>query len=371
MKEVKTLRKIWKAVLVFAVMALVLAAAVFLFLNFYPSVGKSPNRKERAELEGRSKRYFDGQFHNENEVRTMSGESPSSSSRKTPRTMLPSENPAFLADPQADDLTFTWFGHSSFLLQMGTSNIVVDPVFSSRSSPVSFAGPKRFSELPLSAEELPEIDVLFLSHDHYDHLDYRTILAIKEKVGAFLVPLGVDVILRGWGVDEEKIHTLDWWESAEISGITFTLTPSQHFTGRNPLKGNGTLWGGLYLRNGSHCVYDTGDGGYYNVFGEVRERLGAPELMIAECGQYDPAWASIHMFPEETAQAGIDAGAEWLIPVHWGSFCICNHDWDDSIRRVTAAAETQGLQLATPAIGQTVNCSDIASFTDHWWERCE
>lgn len=368
---VKILRSAGKILLILVLAVIILTAIVILFLNFCPSVGKTPDENERAEFERKSRRYENGQFHNENEVSTMTGESRYSGDRKTPRTMLPAETPAFLTDPQAEDMSFTWFGHSSFLLQLGRSNVLVDPIFSSRSSPVSFVGPKRFSELPLSAEELPEISVLFLSHDHYDHLDYRTVTALREKVGIFLVPLGVDAILRGWGVDAEKIRALDWWESTEINGITFTLTPSQHFTGRNPLKGNRTLWGGLYLDNGFHRVYYTGDGGYYTVFSEVRDQLGAPELMIAECGQYDPSWAGIHMFPEQTVQAGIDAGAAWLIPVHWGSFCICNHNWDDSVKRVTAAAESEGLPLATPRIGQTVNGTKLASFTEHWWEGLE
>ena len=135
--------------------------------------------------------------------------------------------------------------------------------------------------------------------------------------------------------------------------------------------GNRTLWGGVYLDNGIHRVYYTGDGGYYDVFRTVREKLGAPELMIAECGQYDAAWAKVHMFPEQTVQAGLDAEAGWLIPVHWGRFCICNHAWDDSIRRVTAAAEEKGLPVATPRIGQTVNFTEISSYSEHWWEQYE
>ena len=364
----KLLKYTGKAILIIALTVAILAAIVYLFLNFYPSVGKVPDKSERAELEKRSKHYDDGQFHNENAVATMTGDAYPSSDRKIPKTLLRAKKPAFLTDPQPGDLSFTWLGHSSFLLQVGTLNILVDPVFSNRSSPVQFAGPKRFSELPLTVDKLPEIDVLFISHDHYDHLDYHLIRELKDQVGAVIVPLGVDAILKGWGVDTEKIYTLDWWDSVEIGGIRFTLTPSQHFTGRNPLKGNSTLWGGLYLNDGAHRVYYTGDGGYNGVFGTVRERLGAPELMLAECGQYDTAWANIHMFPEETVQAGIDAGTEWLVPIHWGSFSICNHAWDDPIRRVTAAAENRGLSLATPQIGQTVTFSEIASFMERWWE---
>ncbi len=359
--------------MVFAIVliALILAGMVLGFLRFYPSVGKLPDKAERAALEGKSKQFSDGQFHNESEISVMTGKAYPSSERKIPKTILRAQTPEFLSKTESDDLGFTWFGHSSFLLQMGSVNVLVDPVFSDRSSPVSFAGPKRFSELPLLPEELPDIDVLFISHDHYDHLDYQTILKIRDRVGAFIVPLGMDAILRGWGVDADRIHALDWWEEAEIGSITYTLTPAQHFSGRNPLKGNGTLWGGLYLRNNQYRVYYTGDGGYCGVFGDVRSRLGAPDLMIAECGQYDQAWSKIHMFPEETVRAGLDTGTKWLIPVHWGSFCICNHAWDDSIKRVTAAAETNSLAIATPEIGQSVRYTEISSYTAHWWEAYE
>ena len=362
---------VFKAILILALAAVIAAAAGLAFLRFWPSVGRMPDRDERSELEQRSVHYQDGKFHNEHETATMTGRADPSSGRRKPRETLRAETPELLTQPQSDALRCTWFGHSSFLLQLGEITILADPVFSDRSSPVSFAGPKRFSELPITPEALPEIDVLFVSHDHYDHLDYRTIRALRDRVGAFVVPLGVDAILRGWGVAPEKIHALDWWESAEMNGAAYTLTPSQHFSGRNPLKSNSTLWGGLYIESGSHRVYYTGDGGYYEVFSEVRSRLGAPELMIAECGQYDSAWAKIHMTPEQTVQAAVDAGAAWVIPVHWGSFCICNHAWDDSIRRVTAAAEAAGVKLAAPEIGRTVDYNALAGCAHHWWEAYE
>ena len=307
-------------------------------------------------------------FRNENEVTFMEGERYPASERRKPQTQLPAQAPVFLQDPGADALTFTWLGHSSFFLQLGCCNVLVDPILSSRASPVRFAGPKRFSELPIHADALPKIDMLLLSHDHYDHLDRRTILSLLDRVRMFVAPLGVDAILTGWGADRERIVALDWWEQAELAGVKCTLTPSQHFSGRNPLKRNHTLWGGFYLENGVHRVCYTGDGGYYDVFRCIRERLGTPELMIAECGQYDPLWSKVHMFPEQTVQAGLDTGADWLIPVHWGSYCICNHAWDDSIRRVTAAADAAGLSIATPRIGQTVEYQALSSCGDRWWE---
>lgn len=367
----KVLKTAAMVILTLIVVVLFVAAAVGLFLRFFPAVGKVPDENERKLLDEKSGQYDGNTFHNEKPVKTMTGGERYHSDRKTPKTKLPAQTPTLLPKPGKEDLSFTWLGHSSFLLQIGGRTVLVDPVLSERSSPVSFAGPKRFSELPLTAEELPDIDVLFLSHDHYDHLDWKTIRTIKDRVGTFIVPLGLDAILRSWDVPEEKIQSLDWWESAEIENLCFTLTPCQHFSGRNPLKGNRTLWGGVYIRGKTHCVYYTGDGGYYDVFETVRERLGAPDLMIAECGQYDPAWAQIHMFPEQTVQAGVDAGASWLIPVHWGAFCVCNHAWDDSIRRVTSAAETAGLRLATPRIGQTVSFAQIADCQDFWWDDYE
>lgn len=364
----KILRRALRLLLVLLLTASGLMAAVIAFLFLWPSVGKLPGRQMRSELEGSSPWYTDGAFRNPATFRTITGKGWPPSERRIPDSLLPAVSPEFLTDPSGEDLAFTWLGHSSFLLQMGEVNILVDPVFSDRCSPVGFAGPKRFSEKPGTADELPDIDVLFVSHDHYDHLDYRTILQLKDRVGAFIVPLGVDCILEGWGVPPEKIHALDWWESVEMGGTVFTLTPSQHFTGRNPLRRNAVFWGGVYIDNGFHSVYYTGDGGYSDSFREVGERLGPPEVMFAECGQYDPAWEMMHMFPEQTVQAAADVGARWMIPVHWAAFCICNHAWDDPIIRVTSAAEAAGISLATPEIGRTVRLKDISSCSVRWWE---
>jgi L-ascorbate metabolism protein UlaG (beta-lactamase superfamily) len=363
------LKIIGKILIVLIIVIFLAVVSGLLFLWFYPSVGKLPDEQEKKVFAEKTALYYDGSFHNENEVSVMTGEGYPSSPRRKPKTNIVAETPELLYEADEDSLTYTWIGHSSFLLQLGSKNILADPVLGKTSSPVSFAGPHRFSNVPITAEEMPEIDILLLSHDHYDHMDYGTVKDVRSKVKLFVVPLGVESILRGWGVDNDRICALGWWESTEIDGTIVTLTPSRHFTGRNPLKGNSTFWGGYFIDNGKHKVYYTGDGGYYDIFGRVREKLGAPDLMIAECGQYDPAWAEIHMFPEETVQAAQDAGAKWLIPVHWGTFCICNHAWDDPIIRVTEKASEEGINIATPRIGQTVEYEHIDSFNEPWWEE--
>ncbi len=363
------LRLIGKILLALIIIIAFVIIIGLLFLWFYPSVGKLPDERENRLFAEKTDLFYDGRFHNENEISLMTGDRYPSSPRKKPKTMIRAESPELLSDVSEDTMTCTWIGHSSFLLQMGDKNILVDPVLGEVSSPVSFAGPQRFSEVPVTAGRMPEIDALLLSHDHYDHLDYGTVMDIRSKVKMFIVPLGVDSILRGWGVEADRICALEWWESTEIDGTVITLTPSQHFTGRNPLKQNSTLWGGYYMDNGRYKVYYTGDGGYCDAFVRIREKLGAPDLMVAECGQYDPAWAGVHMFPEEVVQAAADTCAEWMIPVHWGTFCICNHAWDDSIIRVTEKSAEMAVNIATPRIGQTVNYESINSFNEKWWEE--
>lgn len=283
-----------------------------------------------------------------------------------PADVLPVHRVTEVARAEEGELKVIWLGHSSGLLQMGSRNILFDPVFTTQISPVGIGGLNRFSEVPLSAEDVPEIDVLFLSHDHYDHMDRGTILAIDGRVGSYVVPDGADEILAGWGIVESKIHALNPWESVTLCGVEFTMTPAQHTGGRG--LGPGTLCGGVYMKDGAHVVYYTGDGGYGEHFSQMYERLGAVDLLLAECGQYNESWSKVHMFPEQTAQVAVDVHAEWMIPVHWGAFVLALHAWDDSVTRCTAAAAQLGVNIATPEIGQTVDYDEISSYTAHWWE---
>ena len=349
-------------------LVLVLLFVALMFIEFYPGIGKTPDKAMRKSFEQKTELFYNKQFHNENTVDILTGNRNETSEMVYPTNKIPVVENVNIQSGVVGGLTVTWYGHSSSLVQLGDKNILIDPVFSERSSPVSFAGPKRFSDLAIKYENIPPIDVLFISHDHYDHLDYPTIKAIDSRVASYVVPLGIDSYLKGWGIAEEKIYSLYWWESVEIKGITYTLIPAQHYTGRNPLKSNITLWGGLHFKDDSHSVYYTGDSGYYDVFKRVYDEFGEIDLMMADSGQYDNGWASIHMTPEQSVQAAKDAHAKWFIPVHWGAFSLANHAWNDPPIRAVEEAKRQGVNIATPKIGERVDYGKIVQFQERWWD---
>ena len=365
----KTLKIFGKVLLTFIIIVILILIIGLLFLKLYPPVGKTPGRDNQKEYADKTKLYYDKRFHNEKDFEVMTGTPSKESRRSEPESRIPVQKVDNIEHAAPEDMTVTWLGHSTSLVQMGERNIFIDPVLSERSSPVGFAGPKRFSDIALNEENVPEIDVLFISHDHYDHLDYQTIKEIDSKVSHYVTPLGIDVILKGWGVDKSKLHPLGWWDSIELDGVTYTVIPSQHYTGRNPLRPNVTEWGGLYAKNDNHSFYYTGDSGYYEVFSQIYERFGETELMLADSGQYDVGWATTHMFPEQAVQAAKEARAKWLLPVHWGAFKLSNHAWDEPPALAVKAAGKEGVSIATPRIGQTVNYGHISSFTEHWWEE--
>ena len=356
-----------KILLIIVIITVIIMIGALLFLTLYPGVGKTPDKQMQREFAEKTDKFYDGQFHNENDFRLNTGDTDPHSKRNIPENILPAEKLENIERAEKGQMKFAWLGHSSSFVQMGDKNILIDPVLTEYSSPVSFIGAKRFSEIALSCANVPEIDVLFISHDHYDHLDYQTIREIDSKVHNYILPLGIDSYFLGWGVDKDKLHTLDWWEEIELDDITYTLTPSQHYTGRNPLKQNVTLWGGLYIKDRSHSLYYTGDGGYYDVFQRVYTQLGEADLMLVEDGQYDNGWSECHMMPEQSVQAVKDVHAKWAIPVHWGTFSLCNHAWDDPAIRITLEAERQGVNIATPRIGQLIDYDNISEYRERWW----
>jgi L-ascorbate metabolism protein UlaG (beta-lactamase superfamily) len=262
--------------------------------------------------------------------------------------------------------TLIWFGHSSYLLHVNGKNILVDPVFSNSASPFSFMVKGYKGTNVFSENDFPELDLIILTHDHYDHLDYKSIHKLKSKTKKFCVSMGVASHLEYWGIDKNIITEFDWWESAEIfPGISLTAAPARHFSGRGIRRGK-TLWSSFILKTTDHNLYLGGDSGYDSHFKMIGQQFGPFDIAILECGQYNPSWKNIHMMPEETVQAAIDLSAKVLLPVHWGKFTLSLHPWDEPIRRVTKKAAEMNLKITTPQIGEPVLISSNYPSND-WW----
>lgn len=245
-----------------------------------------------------------------------------------------------------------WLGHATVLLKLGPHYVLTDPVFSERLSPVSFAGPKRFHPLPITIDELPMIDAVVISHDHQDHLDQKTIELLIPKVKMFYVPMDVPQFLLDWGVPQEKIAEMAWWQTIKDGELAITCTPARHFSGRGLLAYNQTLWSGWAFDYHAKKVFFGGDTGLFPAFSEIGERLGPFDISLMPIGAYDVYWAGIHMTPEEAVEAHKMVKGNLLLPIHWGTFDLSRHSWDEPIKRLKAAAS--GLNYVSPLPGEIV-----------------
>lgn len=288
---------------------------------------------------------------------------------RQPSKPLPVVPFALPADPTPQGAVAYWFGHSAFLLEIEGKRLLFDPMFADTPSPFPLFGGKRYSRvLPAEPERLPPIDAVVLSHDHYDHLDYGSILKLKDKAKRFLAPQGVGARLIRWGVDPAKVSEHRWWDEAELDGLKLVCTPARHFSGRGLFDRNSTLWCSWVVAGAGMRVFFSGDSGYGPHFKEIGEKFGPFDLTFMECGQYDDRWAAIHMQPEETVQAQLDLQGKLMIPVHWGAFTLAFHAWTDPIERVTRAARMRGVRVATPRIGEAVSADAQAIPELAWWE---
>ena len=260
-----------------------------------------------------------------------------------------------------------WFGHSSYLLSSNGFTILVDPTFSGNASPVSFFAKAFEGTNNYSAEDMPAIDLLLLTHDHYDHLDYDTVRKLDKKVKKIVTSLGVGQHLEYWNIDPSKFTELNWWEETSVTeNVKLTATPARHFSGRGTRRGK-TLWSSFVIDLFGTKIFAGGDSGYDNSFRIIGEKYGPFELAILENGQYNLNWPYIHMMPEEVILAAKDLRAEWLLPVHWGKFSLSLHDWNEPAKRVVKAARVSGQQIITPRIGELVTLGDNRSWPE-WWE---
>ena len=375
------------------VIAIILGAllAPFVLLIIYfrtaPRIGSNPAGERLKRIQALAN-YRDGKLHN---AVPTNMNMPLSTILKVMWTMIRGEKGREPEEPlptvtfdrdawervPAYEVAICWLGHSTLLIKIDGLTFLTDPVFGERASTFSFAGPKHFAYTErITVGQLPRIDVLLLSHDHYDHLCYETIveLVASGKLVRTIAALGVGAHLEKWGMAPASITELVWWDKVEVHGVRLTFVPSRHFTGRSMINRFSTLWGSFVLEGKHKRIYFGADSGYSPTFKELGERFGGFDLAMLECGAYSEYWPDIHMFPEETAQAAKDlnadpalAGQVVLMPIHWGKFALGLHPWKESIERVTKKAEEMKLPLLTPRIGRIVTKLDPSS-SEKWWE---
>jgi L-ascorbate metabolism protein UlaG (beta-lactamase superfamily) len=268
-------------------------------------------------------------------------------------------------DPQGNHLIR--LGHSSHLLKLRGKYWLIDPVFSERASPFQWLGPKRFHPPPLALAQLPPIEGLILSHDHYDHLDTATIEYLAQRVQRYFVPLGVGKRLVELGVPADRIAELDWWQAGEHDGVRLTATPAQHFSGRTLSDRDSTLWASWVIESGSQRIFYSGDSGYFPGFKAIGERFGGFDLAMMENGAYDAYWPSVHMTPEQSVQAFEDLRGKVLFSVHNSTFDLAFHTWHDPLDRIADLSRDKKIALATPEIGEVLTVGEPRNNV-RWWE---
>jgi len=356
---------------------LILVILVVLFVNFSPEFGGSQSKQKLAQFEKLD--YFeDGKFSNLmptnmdmdfSEAIKMLPEFFKNDPSRRPDFELPIAHRDSLELVTKDHPTrLVWFGHSTFLLQIDGKTILIDPMFGEVPAPNPLLGKKRYSkELPIEVEKLPHIDMIIMSHDHYDHLDYGSIQKLKDKTKAFYMPLGMGAHFEEWGVDSSKINELGWWDEIQASGLLLALTPARHFSGRGLNDRFATLWGSWVIRGKSDNIYFSGDSGYGPHFKEIGEKYGPFNFAMMECGQYNERWTDIHMIPEETAQAAKDINAKVFMPIHWAAFTLAMHSWRDPVERVMAKSNEINQPIYVPEIGEFIELDKNLVTTHKWW----
>ena len=357
-------RRGWRRLIVTGVVVGILLAAAGAILTFTSSFGAAIVGEPLARAQ-RSPHHRDGTFQNLVPTRMML---PGSLLETLRRQLLgdeqrqpPTPIPAValgagqLATPPPGGLRLTWLGHSTTLVEIGGKRVLTDPIFSARCSPFGFVGPERFFPPPIALADLPPIHAVVISHDHYDHLDQPTVVALAARGTVFFVPLAVGAHLARWGVPAGQVRELDWWQSSSLDELRITATPARHFSGRLPWRENQTLWASWVIGGGDRRVFYSGDTGYAPTFVEIGRRLGPFDVALVKIGAYGETWPEIHVNPEQAVEVSRDVGARLLMPVHWATFNLAFHRWNEPGDRVVAAASAAGVTLVVPRPGQPVD----------------
>jgi L-ascorbate metabolism protein UlaG (beta-lactamase superfamily) len=360
----------------------ILAAIIISMVTYMHTAEQFGASPEGSHLEriATSPQYRDGRFVNAGGVEiemTLRGGLESlyefiTAKNTKPTHPLPTGFPAnwdTAALPE-DAYAVTWFGHSAVMVELQGQRLLIDPMLGPAASPLPVFG-KRFAlAQPIDLDAVPAVDAVLISHDHYDHLDHASILALSARVGHFYVPLGVGAHLRRWGVDAERITEMDWWQEVTFNGLRIAAAPAQHFSGRALGDRNKTLWASWVILGTHARIFFSGDSGYGPHFRAIGERYGPFDFTMMECGQYNEKWRPIHSMPEESVQGHIDLGGRVMMPIHWSGFTLAPHDWTEPVRRAREAAALHGVALVTPMIGQRF-VSGAALPQEAWWHTAE
>jgi L-ascorbate metabolism protein UlaG (beta-lactamase superfamily) len=336
----------------------------------WEGLGHRATGERRARME-KSPQWHGGGFENPepiiNHVEMVSGlfnVSPDA----TPRSPVDVQqlDPTFLATPPASGLRITWLGHSTTLIEVDGHRVLTDPVWSERVSPLTWVGPTRYYPPLLPLEKLGKLDAVIISHDHYDHLDRPTVLALKDLTERFIVPLGVGAHLEYWGIPSEKIVEVDWWQHVSVGTMEIVSTPARHASGRHVLDRDATLWSSYALLGARHRVYYSGDTGLFTAMQDIGEKLGPFDVTMIEVGQYHRGWPDWHIGPEQALTAHQMLRGKVFFPIHWGLLTLAYHAWTEPVERAVAAARAQGATIVTPRPGQSVE-PEVATEFAQWW----
>jgi L-ascorbate metabolism protein UlaG (beta-lactamase superfamily) len=354
--------------------AAALGGAAWATRGLVAAFGKRPSGA-RAERVERSPQYRDGAFRNVAKPTPL----PPGTMRKALRDMAlgkdkelrrpPGQIPLVTTLDQRDTtgLHVTWYGHSSALVEMDGARVLFDPVWGERVSPSALVGPRRLHPVPVPLTDLPHVDAIVISHDHYDHLDLPSVRTLlRTQTAPFVVPLGVGAHLARWRVPAERIIELDWSESVELAGLRLVCTPAQHFSGRL-FRRDGTLWTSWAVLGPTRKVFYTGDSGYFDGYARIGEEFGPFDVSLVQIGAYGPGWPDIHMTPEEGVAAHVDVRAGLLIPVHWATFNLALHPWTEPADRLWREAKARDVRLAVLRPGERIDVDEPPS-VDGWWQ---
>ena len=335
-----------------------------------PAIGGAPEGERLEGLVSQSN-YHDGRLRNDLPLDESLSAVMGAIFGERAEATEPSEMLSFPAPDlpsEAGALAVTWLGHSSVLLEIEHQRILIDPMWSDHASPLNGVGPERYLVSPLKKEDVPTVDAVIISHDHYDHLDMQSIQYLSDRGTQFVVPIGIGAHLEAWDVPSKQIQELGWWGEYAVGSLRIVCTPARHFSGREVADRFATLWAGWAMIGAEHKVFFSGDSGMGPHFAEIGQRLGPFDLSMFEVGSYDPAWPDVHLGPEQALEAHRVSNGKYMLPVHWSTFVMGNHSWTEPGERLLAAANPEDhLILPTPGQRISLNPSDAELPQTRWW----